>query len=190
MCIYLTLGIILFGLVHLYPAAFATSRAAIGAKIGHMTYKGIHALLIILSLVMIVYGWQEAVDITMVYTPPAWGPMVTVLLMFLAVFLFISARAGGNIKRLIRHPQLSSIILWGVAHLLSNGDSRSVTLFGAMVVWAILQMFFLNRRDGAWQKPDKFPILRDIIVVVVSVVIFVALMSGHAHFTGVPLSRS
>lgn len=189
MNIFLWAGVLLFCLTHLYPAVFAASRAAAGAKIGQTAYKGIHSLLIILSLVMIVYGWQGAKDITLLYTPPAWGPMVTVLLMFVAVFLFVSARAGGNIKRLVRHPQLSSIILWGVAHLLSNGDSRSLTLFGTMIVWAVLQMFFLNRRDGAWQKPDKFPVLRDIITLVVSAVIFIALMSGHAYFTGVALSH-
>ena len=107
--------------------------------------------------------------------------------MYPALFLFIAARANSNIKRLIRHPQLSALVLWGAAHLLANGESRSLVLFGTFALWALIQMFFINRRDGAWQKPDPVPLSRDIIVGVIALVVYTALVFGHGYFSGVPL---
>lgn len=186
MCIYLIIGVILFGLTHLYPVIFTNGRLAIIEKTGTGIYKGIFSLLIILSLVLIVIGWRITGDVD-VYEPPIWASLATLILMYPMLFLFISARAGSNIKRLFRHPQLSSISLWGIAHLLSSGESRAIVLFGALAVWALVQMIFLNRRDGDWQKPDILPISRDIKVAIIALLAYVALAYGHGYFTGVIL---
>ena len=42
-----------------------------------------------------------------------------------------------NVKRLLRHPQLTGVALWGIGHLLANGESRSIILFGGLGAWAI-----------------------------------------------------
>lgn len=186
MCIYLIIGVLLFGLIHLYPAVLASSRLALIEKIGEGAYKGIFSLLVIFSLVLIVAGWRITGAVE-VYEAPIWASLATLILMYPVLFLFISARAGSNIKRVFRHPQLSSISLWGIAHLLSNGESRAIALFGALAIWALIQMILLNRRDGEWQKPDKLPISRDIRVGIIALVAYVALAYGHGYFTGATL---
>jgi len=69
--------------------------------------------------------------------------------------------------------------------LLSNGDSRSIALFGGFAVWAILEIVFINKRDGEWQKPDSVPLLKDVITAVVTAVVFAALVYFHASLFGV-----
>lgn len=186
MSIYLEIGVILFSLTHLYPAIFVSSRQAVIRKIGKNPYKGIFSLLVLFSLILMVLGWRSS-DAINIYTPPEWGYLTAQILMYPVLFLFISSRGGSNIKRIIRHPQLSSIILWGLAHLLANGDSRSIVLFGAFTIWALAQMYFLNRRDGEWQKPDAIPLSRDLIVGIIALGVYAGLVYGHGYFTGASL---
>ncbi|VAV92153.1 hypothetical protein MNBD_ALPHA01-1797 [hydrothermal vent metagenome] len=186
MSIILYIGVFLFCLIHLFPAAFSGSRQGIVEKIGEKPFKGIFSLLTVLSIVVIVIGWRSS-EADVIFDPPEWGRMVTPPLMLLTFFLFISL---GNIKRLIRHPQLSSVILWAVAHLLSNGDSRSVALFSSLAIWAAVDMYFLNRRDGKWQKPDVVPFSADVKAVLIALVIYIGVSFAHVYISGVPLAHS
>ncbi len=186
MCIYLIIGVILFGLTHLYPAVSVNHRRAVIRKIGVGPYKGIYSLFILFSLFMIVYGWRTSPSVEM-YSPPEWGPFATQILMYPVLFLFISASIGGNIKQIIRHPQLSSITLWGLAHLLANGESRAIVLFGTFAIWSLTQISLTNRRDGAWQKPEELPLAHDIKAGVIALVVYIALLYGHSYFTDISL---
>ena len=71
--------------------------------------------------------------------------------------LFFAAYPPTNVKRLLRHPQLTGVALWGVGHLLANGESRSIVLFGGLTLWAIAEIVVINRRDGARDKPAPVP---------------------------------
>lgn len=52
----------------------------------------------------------------------------------------------GRIKATVRHPMLLGVIFWSAGHLLANGDQASVSLFGAFLVWAILDLISALRR--------------------------------------------
>ena len=93
--------------------------------------------------------------------------------------LFFGSQTKTNIKRFIRHPQMLGVILWSVAHLLVNGDSRSVLLFGGMGAWAILEIVFCNLRDGAWQKPGPSPLKWDVATLVIGGIAFAVLVLLH-----------
>ena len=60
-----------------------------------------------------------------------------------------------------------------------NGDSRSLLLFGVLGAWCVVEILLINRRDGAWQKPEAPPLGTDIATAVVAVVVFVALIAFH-----------
>ena len=62
------------------------------------------------------------------------------------ILVIASALPAGHIKRAVRHPLLIGTILWAFAHLLVNGDTAGVVLFGAFLVWAILDL---------WAQPAK-----------------------------------
>ena len=107
--------------------------------------------------------------------------------MLIAFILFIVSGAPGNLKRFVRHPQMAGVIVWAIAHLLANGDSRSLVLFGGLGIWAILEILLINRRDGEWQKPEPVPISADGITVVIGFLAFAAVFYFHGTLFGVAL---
>ena len=42
----------------------------------------------------------------------------------------------------------------------------------------------LNRRDGAWQKPEKAPVKKDIIAVVAGLVVYLVVAGLHQWLFG------
>ena len=163
--IKLVLGVLLWSVMHFIPAIAVDFRKSLISKVGEKPYKGIFALLMVLSLYLVISGWKASIPES-IYLPPVWGRHLTSLLVLVAFILFIASHHATNLKRIIRHPQLSGVALWGIAHLLANGEARSIVLFGGLALWAIIEIILLNRRDGAWVKPDPVPRKKDIILLV------------------------
>ena len=182
----LIIGLTLWVVIHLSPAICKNTRSAIVEKIGLWPYKGIFALLIISSVVLIVLGWRGTTPQD-IYNPPAWGRHVTMLLVLFTFILFVAAKRKTNIKRVLRHPQLTGLVLWSIGHLFANGDNRSLILFITLGIWAILEMIMINKREGAWQKPEPVPMKSDVITVVGGCVLYVVLMFAHPYIAGVKL---
>jgi uncharacterized membrane protein len=104
--------------------------------------------------------------------------------------LFVASNLPTNLKRLIRHPQLTGVATWAFAHLLANGDSRSLVLFGGIGVWAVVEMGLLNRRDGAWRRPEPLPLVAELKPLIGAAVAFAILFLAHPYIAGVsPLLR-
>jgi uncharacterized membrane protein len=74
------------------------------------------------------------------------------------VLAFALAKAPWG-RRIVRHPMLWGIGLWGVAHLLSNGDLAGLVLFGGMAVFGFLWQGLTDRRD-AEVAPEGFAEIR------------------------------
>jgi uncharacterized membrane protein len=182
----LTIGVLLWAAVHLLPAAGPQARARIAGRLGEGPFRGLFSLLIILSLVLIVVGWRSALP-EFVYIPPAWGREAAGLLVFAGFILFVAARAPTNIKRVLRHPQLTGVLAWAIGHLLANGESRSLILFGGLAAWSLVEMIAINRRDGAWRKPDRRSVISDVMTVVIGAVVFALFLFLHRWIAGVPL---
>ena len=180
----LIVGVFVWSLTHLFPAVLPGPRQNLERKLGENPYRGLFSLFIIGGLILIVLGWKSTTPGT-VYAPPlASGPVSSVLVL-IGLILFFASQAPGNIKRFIRHPQMTGTILWGVAHLLTNGDTRSVTLFGGVTVWAVLEIVMINRRDGQWQRPGPAAIKFDVIPVIIGSVIFAVVLYFHGSLFGV-----
>lgn len=180
----LIFGLLLFTLVHLTPAAFRNLRDSLMARMGANPYRGLFSLVIVASLVLIVFGWRSATP-SAVYTPPLAGGPITSALILVALILFVAAGSGSNIRRFVRHPQMVSVILWAGAHLLSNGDSRSIALFGGLGAWAVVEILLCNRRDGEWQKPDRVSPRIDAITVMIGIAAFGLIGYFHQALFGV-----
>ena len=171
-------GIAIFCGVHLLKAAAPATRDKLVETLGENPYKGIFSLLILGSLVMIVFGWKAAVP-QPVYVPPLAPGLVPAGLMLVALVLFVAAQVNGHLKRTLRHPQMLGTLVWAVTHLLLNGDSRSVALFGSLAVWALLEIVLCNRRDGPRTERPPAAAKFDVIAIVVGVVAFGVI--GHFH---------
>ena len=180
---WLVLGVLLWSCAHLLPSAGAPVRARAVARLGQ-AYQGVFALTILASIGLMVLGWRSTLP-TAVYSAPAWGSAGANLLVFVALVLFAASGMASNIKRIIRHPQLTGVATWCVAHLLSNGDLRSLLLFGGLGLWAIAAMLFINRRDGAWERPEPQPPAAEWKPLAAAIVAFALLYLAHPYIAGV-----
>jgi uncharacterized membrane protein len=177
-------GLLLFTVVHLMPAASPATRARLLEKLGEGPYRGLFSIVVLTALVLIVFGWRAATP-SAVYAPPVGGGPVISALVFFAFVMFVASKARTNYRRLVRHPQMVSVILWSVAHLLVTGDSRSVVLFGGLGIWAVFEIVLCNKRDGEWIKPDVMPFSADMMVAVIAGAAFAALFFLHKALFGV-----
>ena len=171
-------GIALWFVTHLFPAAAPGARDNLIRRLGENPYKGIFSLLILAALLMIVFGWKSAVP-SALYMPPLGPGVVPSVLVLFGLIIFFASQTGGHIKRLIRHPQMTGVLFWSAAHLLTNGDSRSVSLFGGLAAWALLEIILINRRDGARVDRPAASISQDLVTIVTGVVVFALI--GHFH---------
>lgn len=181
---WLVLGVLLWSAAHLLPSAGATLRARCIAGLGEGPYKGLFALTIVASVALMVLGWRSAVP-ALLYAPPAWTRLAANLLMVVALVLFVASTMPTNLKRVLRHPQLTGVATWAAAHLLANGDTRSLVLFGGIGLWSLAAMLLINRRDGAWQKPTPQPWSAELKPLVGGAIFFVVLYLAHPWFAGV-----
>jgi len=177
-------GVLLWSALHLFPSVMPAARNRLNEHLGKSRYRGLFALGIGLTLVLIIFGWRNAA-IAPIYVPPLFGSPVVPGLMLLSFLLFAAANAPGNIKRFLRHPMLTGMAVWAGAHLLANGDNRSVVLFGGLGAWAIVAMLSINLRDGTREKPDAVPFSRDLMTIVASVVMFAIVIYVHEMVIGV-----
>ena len=159
---------------------------ALHARRNEPAVTGAIALLSLGGLALIVFGWRGAETQWLFAQPPATR-LLALLLIAVGVYLFVVSGRPSRVKRVLRHPQLTGVLLWSLAHLLLNGDSRSLLLFGALGAWCVAEMLLINRRDGAWQKPEAPSLGTDIGTAVVAVVVFAVLAWAHPWLAGVPV---
>lgn len=171
-------GIALWFVTHLFPAAAPRARDNLIQKLGENPYKGIFSLLILTALLMIVFGWKSAIPSDL-YAPPIGPGIVPSVLVLLGLVIFFASQTGGHIKRLIRHPQMTGVLFWSTAHLLANGDSRSVSLFGGFALWAVLEIILINRREGPRVDRPAASISQDLVTIAIGGVVFA--LVGHFH---------
>ncbi|MEM9839169.1 MAG: NnrU family protein [Pseudomonadota bacterium] len=132
------LGLALFLGTHLFSAYAPSARAAVVGKIGEGPFKGLYSLASLGGFVLLVLGWRSTVP-EIIYTPPAWGLYAAYALMTVSFILFATSYLpAGRIKSLAGHPMVLGTAVAGLAHLLVNGDSRSVTVFGAFLVYGVV----------------------------------------------------
>ena len=182
----LVAGLLLWSATHLMSSLGRDLRAGLVARIGLNPYKGLYSVMLVLALVMIVIGWRSTPP-TSLWLPPEGMRHLTITLTPIAVILFISARAPTDIKQFIRHPQLTGVKLWAVAHLLSNGEQRSIVLFGGLLAWAVLEVIFINKRDGARVKPPSVGMAKTLVSALIGLIVAALLIVAHPWIAGRPV---
>lgn len=169
----LILGLILWTVAHYFKRLAPDLRASLGNA-----GKGIIAILIVASIVAMVYGYKWAPFINVWY-PPTFMVHINNLLMLIAFFVYGMSATTGRLRGKMRHPQLTAVKIWAVAHLLVNGDLASVILFGGLLVWAVGSVILINRAEPDWQRPAPGPAKKDVILVVITLVMFSVVAAIH-----------
>jgi uncharacterized membrane protein len=183
------LGLVIFLGAHVF-VTMRDRRAALIARIGEWPYRGLFALVAIVGIVLIAYGFASyrAAGLIVVWNPPAWTHHIVEALMWPASIMVVAAYIPGNIKRVLKHPMLVGVKTWAFAHLCANGDLGGIILFGAVLAWAVYDRITLKRRSdpGAPPIPAGGPIY-DLIAIIVGTVVYFALgFVFHPVVIGVP----
>jgi uncharacterized membrane protein len=175
----LVLGLILFIGVHSIRMVAARWRAAQIERFGMQGWRATYAVLSAVGIVLTVYGYGLARrEPVVVWAPPFWMAHVTGLFTAIAFVLLTAPYVRGNhFKRALGHPFLCGVALWAFAHLLANGTLNAIVLFGAFLVWSLLDARSERRRDReAGVVYPEGVASRDVLVVVIGLV-------GWAVFT-------
>lgn len=184
--VFMVIGLALFTLVHLFPCVAPDTRGQLVGRLGENAYKGIFSLLILLGIISIVVGWRSTLP-TLIYLPPAGLVLPAKLVILLGVLLIVAANLPSRIKQFLRHPQLTGVLIWSIGHLLANGDNRSVIVFGTLAVWCIVSILAINRRDGAWEKPEPEGLAVELKLLVGTAVVAGLMIYFHQYLSGIPL---
>jgi uncharacterized membrane protein len=141
---------------------------------GEGPFRGIFSLLTIVGLLWFVFAYRAAPLTPLWPTIPVLGYLALVLV-FLAFLLVVVGIGPMNptttkpyrmidnklpvygITRVTRHPRLCGVSLWGIAHLLVNGNLAALNMFGALLFTAVNGMVSIDRKrrralGGLWNE--------------------------------------
>lgn len=169
----LALAVMLFVGSHVALAAPPLRRTLV-AWLGEMPFRSVYSLISAALLVWVLLAYRDA-PVVEVWSPPTGAMHLSLAIMPIACILLVTGfstasptsiygeRAEGALHRptgilaVTRHPVMWSIVLWGIAHLLANGDAAGMLLFGGMTVLALGGAAALDRKKQtqlgpAWQE--------------------------------------
>jgi len=178
----LIVGLVLFLGVHSVAIVSPTLRARTIRRLGEGAWKGMYALVSLIGFVLICYGFGLAREAPVIlYSPPTWLRHVALILMVPVFPLLVAAYLPGRIKTAAKHPMLAAVKFWALAHLLANGTSADVVLFGGFLAWAVADRISMKRRSTPQVPPTAPPgPWNDAIAVVLGLAIY-TLLIGWAH---------
>ena len=185
----LVLGLLVFLGTHVF-VSFRDARADIVARLGLQTYRAVFALVSLVGLVLIIwgYGHYRSHEWIQVWSPPNFMRHITIGLMLFATIFVIAAFIPSHIKTMLKHPMLAGIKTWALAHLLSNGDLGSILLFGTFLAWGVYARIAAKRRGDLGPQTAPAGWSNDAIVVVVGIIVYLALgYAFHPVVIGVPV---
>jgi uncharacterized membrane protein len=149
--IWLIVGLVIFLGAHSVRIFAEQWRAGQIARLGEQRWKGLYSLASLAGFALIVWGYGISREHPVVlWDPPSWTRQVAALLTIITFVLWAAAYVPGNrIKAMLGHPMILGVKVWAFAHLISNGRLADVVLFGAFLVWAVLDFRAARQRDRA-----------------------------------------
>jgi uncharacterized membrane protein len=192
----LVVGLVLFLGAHSVRVFAEGWRTAMVARLGVMAWKGAYAVVAIACFALILWGFSQARQAPVVLWPypPVWVRHVVSLLVLVAFVLVVAAYVPGNgIKAKLHHPMILGVKLWAFAHLIANNTLAELVLFGAFLLWAVLDSRSARKRDRAEGKVYREgKASRTAVTVLVGVVAWAVFAFWlHAAWLGVsPRGRS
>jgi uncharacterized membrane protein len=147
----LVAALVLFGIIHIVPA-LPSAKATLKAQLGK-TYGPVYGIASLVALVLIISAFRGA-DRPELYDPPSWGRHANfgiTLLAFICVGIFLFR---GSWRNIVKYPMAIAVVLWGVGHLLANGDGATVTLVAGLMIAALVH-FVLLRSNVPYVPTDE-----------------------------------
>ena len=185
-------GFIIFLISHSANIFFQNLKTILVNKVGLLLWKIIVSLLAILGFVLMVTHYQEAKS----FSINLWSPNIPILylsyiLNFFAIWLVVSAYVPRNVIKLkLKHPMILGVKTWAFAHLLVNGDTFSIFVFGITLAWAIFS--FRSARKMASMigtgQGGKYSIHASAASFFIGIMIWLYIIrAGHEYLAGIGL---
>ena len=187
----LALGLVVFLGVHSTRIFAESSRAKAIARLGEGPWKGVYSLLSLFGFALIVWGFGRARwDAPELWAPPIWTRHTTILLMLVSLILigaYIFKKS--HIAVAVHHPMVWGVAVWATGHLIANGSTADLLLFGAFLVWAVADLVSAYGRDSRNSAVYPAPSWGATIgAIALGVVLWIALLGGlHLWLFGVSL---
>lgn len=138
-------------------------RRPLAGALGEAAFSALYSIVSVAFLVWLVAAYRVAPPL-LVYDFGRWVNLVPIVAMPFASMLVVLGLASKNptavggerllekglrpagIFTVTRHPFLSGVALWSLAHLIANGDAASIMLFGGMALLSILGMAGIDHK--------------------------------------------
>jgi uncharacterized membrane protein len=172
--VLLVIGIALWIGAHVFKRVAPDRRAAMGDA-----GKGLVAVLLLGSIVLMVIGYRSA-GVVNVWFPPSFTVHIANLLVLIGFWFFALSAIPGTMSARVRHKQLTGVKSWAVGHLLVNGDLASILLFGGLLGWAVFQVILINRSEPEWERPANASVRNDAIAFGVGLVLYLVVAAIHS----------
>lgn len=186
------MGLLLFFGVHMLPF-YPEYRAQLVEKIDNDTidgegmYKIIFSVISLLGLIFLGIG-KGSIGFVSLWDIPIFFRYLAVIFVLISFVLMVAAYLPNNIKRYVPHPMLTGVIIWGVTHLIVNGDVTSIILFGSFVTYSIVAIKLTNIRgskaSSGQDAQEVIPVVKDGIVIGIAIVGFLILLWLHKPLFG------
>jgi uncharacterized membrane protein len=171
----LILGLVIFLGAHSIRIFANDWRRRQVARLGEGPWKRLYSLAALIGFVLIIVGFGAArMNPVLLYASPAWLRHLNIVFTLIAFVLVAAAYVPRNhLKEKIGHPMLAGVKAWALGHLLSIGMLRDVVLFGAFLIWAIVDFAVSRRRDrGAGVIYPAGSLTGDAIAIAVGVIVW------------------
>jgi len=186
------LGLVLFFGIHMLPF-YPEYRVQLIEKLDSDTidaeimYKIIFSVISLLGLIFIGVG-KGSMEFIGLWDIPVFFRYVAVVLILASFILMVAAYPPNNIKRYVPHPMLTGVIVWGVTHMLVNGDVVSLILFGNFVAYSVVAIKLTSKRqcdkNSDQDIQEKIPVIKDAIVIGIAMFGFLLLLWLHKPLFG------
>ncbi len=172
-----------------------TVRGSIAAKLGERAFRIVYSVVALASIVWMSSAYNDAVPGREVYWLGPGGQYAALVLVFIALTFVVGGLSTKNptmagaegalerddivkgILRISRNPFLWGVGLWGIGHLLANGDTASLVMFGGLTVLAVVGSMTIDAKYRR-REPDAFTRF----AAVTSNVPFAAIVGGRQSF--------
>lgn len=185
----LIVGLVLFIGVHSIRPFAPEWRTSMIEQFGERNWKLLYSAVAIVGLLTTIMGYGYArYSAEWLWIPPVWSRHVAALLVLIAfIYLAVAKMPYSKMKQMGGHPMLIGVKLWAFAHLISNGTTADVVLFGSFLAWAVADYAISKRRDreaGITYEAPNFKY--DLLAVVIGVIAYgVFAFYLHAVLIGV-----
>lgn len=185
----LVAGVVLFFVPHSVSIVAPHWRERMVLHLGEARWKGWYAVVTAAGIALQVLGFAGASrEPIVLYLAPQWLRYATFVLMLPVFPLLLATYLPGRILARVKHPMLSAVLLWAVAHLLVNGTLPEVVLFGSFLLWACVDRLSLQQRAQPSLRRAPAAPYNDLLAVVLGLALYALLVwRVHAWLFNAPL---